>query len=149
MRIMLAAALGFAPAAAFAHDPEPPNANTALTPPGLTNVMREPLVIDDGLEVIITDIQMGPGATLPRHYHPGEEFIYVLEGSATHRQDGQEDILLEAGDSYHIPPEAVHAPVTLDEGMRAVVFRVHVKGEPERFLVDGNGEPVEEDPGED
>ncbi len=104
-------------------------------PPGSNLVMRAPLSSDDGLEVIVSDVVIPAGATVPRHYHPGEEFVYVLEGSAVHVEQGQPDRVLEAGDSYVIPPRAVHAPRGGPHGARAVVFRVHVKGQPERIPV--------------
>jgi len=108
--------------------------------PGPGEVLRAALESADGLEVIISDISLPPHSSLPFHYHLGEEFVYVLEGSATHRQEGQDDIILRAGDSYHIPVGARHAPFTMDEPMRAVVFRVHVEGEPERILVEDAGD---------
>ena len=75
-------------------------------------------------------------ATVPRHYHPGEEFVYMIEGSAVLVEEGKPDRILEAGDSYVIPPRAVHAPRGGSDGARAVVFRVHVAGKPERILTD-------------
>lgn len=104
-------------------------------PPGSNRVMRAPLSSDDGLEVIVSDVVIPANATVPRHYHPGEEFVYVLEGSAVHVEEGQPDRVLKAGDSYAIPPRAIHAPRGGPHGARAVVFRVHVKGEPERIPV--------------
>jgi quercetin dioxygenase-like cupin family protein len=74
-------------------------------------------------------------AELPPHYHPGEEFVYVLEGSAVHVEQGKPDRILKAGDSYVIPPRAVHAPRGGPQGARAVVFRLHVEGQPERIPV--------------
>jgi len=129
MRLAIIAA-ALAATAAAAHEPH------AEPPAGLKNVLTAPLETAEGLEVIVTDISLPPNTALPRHYHPGEEFVYVLEGSATHTQDGQADIVLRAGDAMRIPPGAVHAPFTMDEPMRAVVFRVHVEGQPERILVE-------------
>ena len=105
-------------------------------PPGSNERLRAPITIADGLEVIISDVVIPPNATVPRHYHPGEEFLYVLEGSAIHVEEGKVDQLLKAGDSYVIPPQAEHAPRGGPEGARAIVFRVHKEGEPERILVD-------------
>ena len=34
-----------------------------------------------GREVIQTIVELAPGTTSPRHTHPGEEVIYVLEGT--------------------------------------------------------------------
>jgi quercetin dioxygenase-like cupin family protein len=74
-----------------------------------------------------------PGATVPAHSHPGEEFAYVIEGSAVHVEEGKPDLDVAAGQSFVIPPNAVHAPRGGPEGARAIVFRVHRKGQPERI----------------
>jgi quercetin dioxygenase-like cupin family protein len=105
-------------------------------PPGSNEMLRAPITIADGLEVIISDVVIPPNATVPRHYHPGEEFLYVIEGSAVHVEAGKPDQVLEAGDTYAIPPRAEHAPRGGPLGARAVVFRVHVQGKEERVLVD-------------
>ena len=105
-------------------------------PPGSNQRLRAPISIADGLEVIISDVVIPPNTTVPRHYHPGEEFLYVLEGSAVHVEEGKPDQILKAGDAYVIPPQAEHAPRGGPEGARAVVFRVHVEGAEERILVD-------------
>ncbi|MBT8100129.1 MAG: cupin domain-containing protein [Gammaproteobacteria bacterium] len=103
--------------------------------PGSHTKLRAPVSVADGLEVIISDVFIPAGAEVPRHYHPGEEFLYVIAGSAVHVEEGKPDRLLSAGDAYVIPPEAIHAPYGGPNGGRAVVFRVHVSGKEERYLV--------------
>jgi quercetin dioxygenase-like cupin family protein len=105
-------------------------------PPGSNQMLRAPVTIADGLEVIISDVVIPPNATVPRHYHPGEEFLYVLEGSAVQVEEGKPDQVLKAGDAYVIPPRTEHAPRGGPEGTRAVVFRLHVAGTEERILVE-------------
>lgn len=106
-------------------------------------MLRAPITMADGLEVIISDVVIPPGATVPAHYHPGEEFLYVIEGSAVHVEEGRPDLELGPGDAYVIPPRARHAPRGGPEGARAIVFRVHVAGEPERIVVDAPAEGPE------
>jgi quercetin dioxygenase-like cupin family protein len=105
-------------------------------PPGSNERLRQALSGAEGLEVIISDVVIPPNATVPRHYHPGEEFVYIIEGSAVHVEAGQPERLVQAGDALVIAPEAEHAPQGGPEGARAIVFRVHVEGEPERILVE-------------
>lgn len=104
-------------------------------PPGSNLMLRGPITISDDLEVIISDVVIPAGAAVPRHYHPGEEFVYVIEGSAVHVEAGKPDQILSAGDAYVIPPEAEHAPRGGPNGARAIVFRVHKAGLPERVNV--------------
>lgn len=113
---------------------------SASKPPAGSNLMlRGPITISDDLEVIISDVVIPAGATVPRHYHPGEEFVYVIEGSAVHVEDGKPDQILSAGDAYVIPPEAEHAPRGGPDGARAIVFRVHKQGLPERINMSDTG----------
>lgn len=108
-------------------------------PPGSNQMLRAPITISDDLEVIISDVVIPAGATVPRHFHPGEEFIYVIEGSAIHVEQGKADQVLSAGDAYVIPPEAEHAPRGGPDGARAIVFRVHKNGLPERVNMGDTG----------
>lgn len=104
--------------------------------PGSNEMLRAPITGVDGIEVLISDVVIPAGATVPSHYHPGEEFVYVIEGSAIHVEEGKEDQLFEAGQAFVIPPEATHAPRGGPDGARAIVFRVHKEGLPERILTD-------------
>ena len=69
--------------------------------------------------VIVSDVVIPPNATVPRHYHPGEEFIYVIEGSAVHVEEGTDEFILSAGDAYVIPPPTIHEPRGGPSGARA------------------------------
>ncbi|MGB7251222.1 MAG: cupin domain-containing protein [Phormidesmis sp.] len=113
-----------------------PERTEQTLPPGANQVLRSPLTLAEDLEVIISDMVIPPGGTVPRHYHPGEEFVYVLEGSAVHQEEGQPDEVLEAGDARVIVPGAVHSLQGGEQGARAIVFRVHVEGEAERIFVE-------------
>jgi len=138
IKLMLcwAVALVAAPAVGVAQGDESGASKPYPPPPGSNQVLRAPITASPDLEVIVSDVVIPPGATVSRHYHPGEEFVYVIEGSAVHVEEGKPDQRLSAGDSVVIPPRAVHAPRAGDEGARAIVFRVHVKGEPERIPVE-------------
>lgn len=122
--LLLAAPLG-------AHEPNA--ASAAPLPPGSNEMLRAPLAGSPDLEVIISDVVIPPNAAVPRHYHPGQEFIYLIEGTAVHVEEGKPDLPMKAGDSYVIPPRAIHAPRGGPQGARAVVFRVHQKEQPERI----------------
>ena len=106
-----------------------------LPPPGSNEVLRSKVRVADDLEVIISNVFIPSGAQVPRHYHPGEEFLYVVRGSAVHVEEGQADRVLLAGDAYVIPPEAIHAPYGGPNGGHAIVFRLHVEGQEERYPV--------------
>ena len=106
---------------------------SANEPVKLENLLKSSLESSPDLEVIVSMVEIGPGLSLPKHYHPGEEFIYVLQGSGTLWLKDQPDIQLEAGQVAKVPLEQVHTAITGDQPVKALVFRVHKKGQPERI----------------
>jgi quercetin dioxygenase-like cupin family protein len=62
-----------------------------------------------GREVIQNRVDIDPDAPAIRHWHPGEEIIYVLEGSLEYEIDGELPMRVEAGEALMVPAEAVHA----------------------------------------
>ena len=61
-----------------------------------------------GREVIQTRVELDPGVTSPKHWHPGEEIIYVLEGSLEYQVEGKPPVPLKAGDLLFIPAGTIH-----------------------------------------
>lgn len=100
------------------------------------NLLREPIAGVEGKEIIVSRVSLPPHTELPWHWHPGEEFFYVIEGSVTLKRRGQDDTPAVAGDAQKIAPEVVHTGQTGEQGAELVIFRVHASGEPERHLVD-------------
>jgi len=79
-------------------------------PPGTTrtDLQRHDLSIP-GREVWQLRVAFAPGASFPRHRHPGEEIIYVLSGTIQYDVDGQPPVTLKAGDVLFVPYGVVHA----------------------------------------
>lgn len=87
-------------------------------------------------EVVVSRVAMPPGASLPKHWHPGEEFAYILDGSVTLWQDGEDDITCRTGDALMVPLRKIHTIHVGEEGCEMIVFRVHEAGQPERILIE-------------
>ena len=100
------------------------------------NLLREPILGAEGKEIIVSRVSFPPHTELPWHWHPGEEFFYVIEGSVTLKRRGQGDMSTAAGDAQKIAPEVIHTGQTGEKGAELVIFRVHATGEAERYLVD-------------
>ena len=49
-----------------------------------------------------------PGAESGKHFHPGEEFGYLLEGTLELTLDGKPPVVVKAGDPIFIPAGTVH-----------------------------------------
>jgi quercetin dioxygenase-like cupin family protein len=69
-----------------------------------------------GREVIQVRVDLEPGATFPRHSHPGEEIIYVLEGVWEYEVEGKGAVTLEAGGVLFIPAGTIHAAKNVGDG---------------------------------
>lgn len=87
-----------------------------------------------GREVIQDRVDISPDAPLFRHKHPGEEVVYVLEGSLEYEIDGQPPTRVSAGEGLIVPAETVHAVrnVGLGNASELATYIVE-KGKP--FLV--------------
>ena len=72
-----------------------------------TDLQRHDLSIP-GREAIQVRVDIGPGEMAPRHKHPGEEIIYVLEGSLEYQVEGKPPVTLKAGDVLFIPAGTIH-----------------------------------------
>lgn len=62
-----------------------------------------------GREALQVMIEFEPGASFGRHTHPGEEIIYVVEGTIRYQVDGRAPVSLSAGEVLFIPARTVHA----------------------------------------
>ena len=103
--------------------------------PGLirTDLQRQDLSIP-GREVIQNRVDIETAAPAIRHWHPGEEIIYVLEGTLEYSIDGREPATFTAGEVLLVPPETVHSVRNVGSGNAAELATYIVeKGKP--FLV--------------
>ena len=100
------------------------------------NLLRESMASVKGKEIIVSRVIFPPYTELPWHWHLGEEFFYVIEGSITLKRREEPDLLAGAGDAQSIAAQVVHTGSTGEQGAELVIFRLHAMGEPERYLVD-------------
>jgi quercetin dioxygenase-like cupin family protein len=85
-----------------------------------------------GKEVIMYRVERIPGGVAGRHYHPGPELAYVLEGSLIFELDVQPPVTLKAGESVHVPAKHIHNAKngSTTEPVKVIVFMVGEKGQP-------------------
>jgi quercetin dioxygenase-like cupin family protein len=89
-----------------------------------------------GREVVQVRVDIAPGATFPKHTHPGEEIIYVLEGSLEYQVEGKPPVTLKAGDVFFVPAETIHAAKNVGSGIGSELATYVVeKGKPLLTLV--------------
>jgi quercetin dioxygenase-like cupin family protein len=95
-----------------------------------TDLQRHALSIP-GREVIQTIVELDPGTTAPRHWHPGEEIIYVLEGTWEYTVEGKPPVTLKAGEVLFIPAGTIHSAKNVGSGNGAELATYIVeKGKP-------------------
>jgi quercetin dioxygenase-like cupin family protein len=79
-------------------------------------------------------VDIAQDASPIRHKHPGEEIIYVLEGTLQYSIDGRKPATYNAGEALLVPPETVHSVRNVGSGNAAALATDIVeKGKP--FLV--------------
>jgi quercetin dioxygenase-like cupin family protein len=61
-----------------------------------------------GREMVQMRVEFDPGGTTPKHTHPGEEIIYVTDGTIEYQIEGQAPVTVKAGEVFFIPAETVH-----------------------------------------
>ena len=81
-------------------------------------------------------VELDPEVAFPKHTHPGEEIIYVLEGALEYEVDGKPPMTLKAGDVLFIPPGTIHSAknVGRSKGSELATYVVE-KGKPLVVLV--------------
>jgi quercetin dioxygenase-like cupin family protein len=88
--------------------------------PGLTRTdLQQHDLSVPGREVIQNRVDIDPDAPAIRHWHPGEEIIYVLEGTLQYEIEGAPPRTVSAGEGLTVPAEQVHAVRNVGDGKAA------------------------------
>jgi quercetin dioxygenase-like cupin family protein len=106
--------------------------------PGITRVdLQQHDLSAPGREVVQDRVEIGPEAPLFKHFHPGEEIIYVLEGELEYQIEGESPRTVRAGEALMVPAERVHAVRNAGGGNAAELATYVVeKGKPLITLVE-------------
>ena len=80
-----------------------------------TDLQRHDLGIP-GREAVQVRVDIEPGVLASKHTHPGEEIIYVLQGSLEYEVEGKPPVTLKAGDVLFIPASTVHSAKNVGHG---------------------------------
>jgi quercetin dioxygenase-like cupin family protein len=97
-------------------------------------IKRTPLQTVDfppGFNVVSAIAEIAPGNCAGRHSHPGVESSYVIEGALLLKVEGKPDQTFKAGDSFQIPPGAVHDACTVPgQVFKVLAYYIVEKGKP-------------------
>jgi quercetin dioxygenase-like cupin family protein len=95
-----------------------------------TELSRNDLSIP-GWEEVQVRVDIDPGQSAPNHRHPGEEIIYVIEGTLEYQLQGKPPVTLKAGDVLFVPAGVVHSAKNVGQGNAAELGTYIVpKGKP-------------------
>ena len=95
-----------------------------------TDLQRHDLSVP-GREVVQVRVDFEPQYVSPKHTHPGEEIIYVLEGTLEYHVEGGPTATYKAGDVLLVPAGAIHWVKNVGSGNGAELATYVVeKGKP-------------------
>jgi quercetin dioxygenase-like cupin family protein len=98
--------------------------------PKATRLLQADLTGVPGKEVFMTILEAEPGAGFAPHFHNGDEFVFVLEGSYE-RFVEQMQTVAKTGEGFHIQRERIHGG-KVGGSTAAKLLTIHIvdKGKP-------------------
>ena len=106
--------------------------SAALGEERVTPLLNQQIQGMENMEANIALFEVDPGFETERHIHPGHVFVYVLEGTIEVDAEGEDPILVSAGEAaYELPNlPMIGRNTSSTEGARFVVFQVGEAGKP-------------------
>jgi quercetin dioxygenase-like cupin family protein len=111
----------------------------AISQEGVTRtvLLKKPLEADPKKEVTVFMAEFKPGARTGKHYHPGQEFIYVVDGEGRIEEVGKPPVDLKPGlaiyfESDPAKPTYVHEGINTSKTkpLKLVTTLITEKGQP-------------------
>lgn len=95
-------------------------------------LQRTELADAKGLEAIMVLRELPPGAESGKHTQPGNEFVYIAEGSVIFEAQGKAPVTLKAGESFQTVAGEVHnvKNASATAPGKAIAFYIAKKGTP-------------------
>jgi quercetin dioxygenase-like cupin family protein len=129
--LLLVSTIGLASASGHAEPPAGPETSDVVD----DTLLNRSLEVAQGTDVIVDRVSLPPNTFLPRRFHPGEIFVYVMAGSVVLSLDGKPEIIGNKGEVVEVPLRTVYTARTTDEGAQLLIFRVNEAGQPVRVMV--------------
>ncbi len=97
-----------------------------------TDLLKTDLEGVEGKEAHVFLVELAPGGATGKHFHPGHELAYVLDGAATVELEGKKPVTQKRGAVFHLTPKQVHDVKNPGKTvpMKALVFALYEKGQP-------------------
>lgn len=121
---------------------QPPNLSrhTPVATPhvGRKELMRRDLIGIPGREVVMSTVEIPPGASSPSHRHYAQVFVYVLEGRVIMQVKGGPRVTLGPGQTFYESPTDIHtfsANASKTQPAKILAILIKDKGKPGTVLV--------------
>jgi len=97
-----------------------------------TEILRKSMSGLEGKEVVVFLADVPPGGVAGLHYHPGDEAIYMLQGSLLFEPEHEQAFELKAGEITFNPAKHVHKAKNTSSSETAKVLNCMIaeKGQP-------------------
>ena len=97
-----------------------------------TDLLQAAVGAAGATEVVSYVVDAVPGAEVGRHRHPGDEFLYVLDGAVTVMPDKSAPVTVSQGEIFHLKYKVPHGARNASdtEPARVIVFQVVEAGKP-------------------
>jgi len=88
----------------------------------VTDQIRRRMVTGD--RAMIAQVAIDKGGVVPKHSHDNEQFTYILSGALKLwlGEDGEEEIVVRAGEILHIPSNVPHSAEALEDTLDVDIF---------------------------
>jgi|GEM_PF-208835 len=109
----------------------PPQDQPPMPPIKQTVLLQQDLKDMGDKEVVINLVEIAPGASTPKHFHPGHIFGYILEGKAEVEHDeGKVQVTGPGAVFYEIPNRNMTATNRGKRPIKAIIFMIKDKNQP-------------------
>ena len=77
-----------------------------------------------GERMMLAHVYLDKGCVVPKHSHDNEQLTYILEGALRFwlGEDGQEEVIVRAGEVLVIPPNLPHKAEALEDTLDVDIF---------------------------
>ena len=132
--------------------------NAQIKEPQVTTMLKTDVASVDGKEWNVITVELAPGAVDTRHFHPGVELVYVLEGAGFLEVDGKPPVALNPGTVAALHPKHSHVlkNTSRTQTLKVLVVLLLDKGQQRPVLAkrgaprhQGGAEPISNGDGRD
>jgi quercetin dioxygenase-like cupin family protein len=106
--------------------------NAQQEPSKRTVLLKTDLAGIEGKEALVEHVELAPGVAGAKHYHPGNVFVYIREGSGILEIEGKPAVTQTAGSMFHEPPKQVQIfkNASNTAPLKLLVISISEKGQP-------------------